>query len=252
MCLILLAYKTHPKYKLILAANRDEFYDRPTAPAKFWTDAPEILAGRDLVQGGTWLGITKNGRFATVTNYRNPQQTQGKFSRGALVSDFLRGNETVLEYLEKVQTESANYTGFNLLIGDFKADEFAYFSNRGGMIKSLESGIYGLSNAFLDTHWQKVIRGKENLKNTISTEEISADSLLEILQDRTIASDENLPETGVGVEKERILSPCFIETPIYGTRSSNIVLIGNDNSVQFTEKSFHPPLEKMIERFQIK
>ena len=253
MCLILFAYKIHPKYKLILAANRDEFYQRPTASAQFWEDAPNILAGRDLALGGTWLGVTKNGRFACVTNYRNPNQPKGKLSRGGLVSDFLRGNETVLEYLQEVENNSENYTGFNLLVGDFgsKKDELAYFSNRGDGVKVLSAGIYGLSNALLETPWQKVVRGKEKLQKAISEEEIFPNSLFNILQDRILAKDEDLPETGVGLERERILSPCFIETPIYGTRSTSVVLIGNDNSLSFSEESFYPKVERMTENLLI-
>lgn len=254
MCLILFAYKIHPRYKLILAANRDEFYERPTASAHFWEDVPDVLAGRDLAQGGTWLGVTKSGRFAAVTNFRNPNQLKGKLSRGALVSDFLRGNQTVSEYLQTVENESENYTGFNLLVGDFgnENDELAYFSNRSNEIKILDAGIYGLSNALLDTTWQKVVRGKERLAKIVSGEAISTELLFSILQNRTFAEDEDLPETGVGLERERILSSCFIETPIYGTRSSTALLIGNDNSLEFAEESFYPPLGKMTETFQIR
>lgn len=252
MCLILFAYKKHPKYKLILAANRDEFFERPTASAHFWDDTPEIFAGRDLALNGTWLGITKSGRFACVTNYRNPNQTKGKISRGALVSNFLRGNNSVLNYLDKVESEAENYTGFNLLVGDFRngKDELAYFSNRGDGIKTLDAGVYGLSNELLDSPWQKVVRGKKNLEKVISAP-VLTDLLFEILQDRTFANDADLPDTGVGIEKERILSPCFIETPIYGTRSSSVVMIGNDNSIEFSEQSYHPVVPKMTEIFQI-
>ncbi len=253
MCLILFAYKIHPKYKFILAANRDEFYERPTASAHFWEDAPEILAGRDLALGGTWLGVTKNGRFAAVTNYRNPNQPQGKLSRGALVSDFLRGDDSVLNYLKKVENNAENYTGFNLLVGDFGKgnDDLAYFSNRGEGIKFLEAGVYGLSNHLLDTPWQKVVLGKENFVKVISEQNISADSLFNLLKDKTLAKDEDLPETGVGIEKERILSPCFIETPIYGTRSSAVLLVGENGLLNFSEQPYHPPLERMTESFQI-
>lgn len=244
MCLILFAYKVHPKYKLILAANRDEFYERPTAPAHFWEDSPNILAGRDLAQGGTWLGVSKSGRFASVTNYRNPHQPKGRISRGNLVSDFLREDQTVIEYLQHVENEAENYTGFNLLVGDFSQgkDKLAYFSNRGNEIKPLDAGIYGLSNALLDTPWQKVLRGKKNLAKIIKeNEEISPSSLFDLLQDRIIAEDKYLPETGIGLERERILSSMFIETPIYGTRSASILLIEN-NILRFAEKSFQPQL----------
>ena len=254
MCLILFAKNVHPKYKFILAANRDEFYDRPTSPAKFWDEAPDLLAGKDLVHGGTWLGITKTGRFATVTNYRNPNQPNGKRSRGELVSDFLLGTKSVSEYLADVENLSDEYTGFNLLVGDFSNDknEVAYFSNRGDGVKHLETGIYGLSNHLLDSPWQKVLHGKKSFGEIISNQnEISLTSLFNILQNKTIAKDEDLPNTGVGLERERILSPMFIETPIYGTRCSTVLLIGNDNSVTFAEKSFYPNLPEIIELFEI-
>jgi uncharacterized protein with NRDE domain len=151
--------------------------------------------------------------------------------------------------LQKVESEAENYTGFNLLIADFFNDELAYFSNRSNGVKSLDEGIYGLSNALLDTSWQKVIRGKNNLKETLANDNISADSLLKILQDRTFADDADLPETGVGIEYERILSPCFIETPIYGTRSSSVILVGNDNSIEFVEKSYQPDLPVFSTKF---
>lgn len=254
MCLILFAYKIHPKYKFILAANRDEFYERPTASAGFWDDAPYILAGRDLALGGTWLGVTKNGRFAAVTNYRNPAQSKGKLSRGNLVSDFLRGNDGVWDFLQAVESNANDFTGFNLLVGDFGKvnPEFAYFSNRRKGIKILDAGVYGLSNAFLDTPWQKVLKGKAGLAKIIAEKgEMSLDSLFNLLQDRSFAKDKDLPETGIGLDRERLLSSMFIETPIYGTRSSCVLLIGNDNSISFSEESFHPSLTRLTENFHI-
>jgi uncharacterized protein with NRDE domain len=254
MCLILFAYKTHPRHKLILAANRDEFYDRPTAGAQFWVDDPNIFGGRDLVQGGTWLGVTRTGRLAAVTNFRDPGQPKGNLSRGALVSDFLRGDQSVTSYLENVKKNADDYTGFNLLVGDFGRgkDELAYFSNRGQEIKILGAGIYGLSNALLDSDWPKVISGKRSLARIVAeNEEISPDEVFKILQDRAFALDQELPETGVGLERERILSPCFIETPIYGTRSTSVVLVGHDNSFNFLETSFYPPGERVTESFQV-
>ena len=182
MCLILFAKNIHPKYKFILAANRDEFYDRPTASARFCDDAPNLLAGKDLVHGGTWLGITKTGRFATVTNYRNPNQPNGKRSRGALVSEFLLGTISVLEYLSEVEKLSDEYTGFNLFVGDFSNDknELAYFSNRGDGITSLDSSIYGLSNHLLETPWPKVVRGKKMLAPVLRKKTINATDLFSV------------------------------------------------------------------------
>ena len=254
MCLILFAKNAHPKYKFILAANRDEFYNRPTAPATFWSDATNLLAGKDLVHGGTWLGMTKTGRFATVTNYRDPNQPNGKRSRGALVKDFLLGTNSVSEYLIEVEENSDDYTGFNLLVGDFGNDrnELAYFSNRSEATNILDTEIYGLSNHLLDSPWQKVLRGKKKFAEIILNEsEISLTSLFNILQDKTFAKDVDLPNTGIGLERERILSPMFIETPIYGTRCSTVLLIGNDNLVTFSEKTFQTQLSEMIESFKI-
>jgi uncharacterized protein with NRDE domain len=241
MCLIVFGYKKHPKFPLILLANRDEFYDRPTKPADYWEDAPQVFAGRDLVFGGTWLGITNSGKFAALTNFREPTRKVGTKSRGSLVSDFLTGDSLVNKYLEFVQSDAEKYSGFNLLVGDFEGNEseFAYYSNRGSReIAILKPGIYGLSNSLLDTPWQKVITAKKNLENEISNE-FSENKLFEILQNRTLAADENLPETGIEIERERILSPIFIETPIYGTRCSSLVTFDSENGLQLTERDFH-------------
>lgn len=241
MCLILFAYKTHPRYQLILAANRDEFYSRPTAPAEFWTDAPKVLAGRDLIHGGTWLGITKDGRFAAVTNFREPSAPAGTKSRGDLTKDFLEGRETAENYLRKIESEKTVYSGFNLLVGEFGEDkkEIFYFSNRGGEIKKPAAAIYGLSNASLDTNWHKVETGKAKLAEILrKNDEVSAADLFQILSNRTIAADEKLPNTGIGTMRERVLSSAFIETEIYGTRSSSVLLIENSGKIKFIEKTF--------------
>jgi uncharacterized protein with NRDE domain len=238
MCSIFLAFDAHPKYRLILAANRDEFYERPTARAAFWQDAPEILAGRDLVYRGTWLGVTRSGRFSAVTNYRDPLAPTGNLSRGNLVADFLRGAETPKDYLQKIQQNAAHYSGFNLLAGEF-GSEIGYFSNRGaGGVKLLESGVYGLSNHLLDTPWRKVERGKTALKNLLEKENFAVESLLEILLDTTKADDEDLPDTGIGLELERVLSSVFIETPVYGTRSSTVLSIETSGKVSFRERTY--------------
>ena len=238
MCSIFLAYKAHPKYRLILAANRDEFYKRPTAGAAFWQDAPEILAGRDLVYQGTWLGVTKSGRFSAVTNYRAPNASTGNLSRGNLVSDFLRTAETPKDYLQKIRENAPNYSDFNLLVGEFDS-EIGYFSNRGaGDVKILESGVYGLSNHLLDTPWRKVARGKAALANLIEKENFAVESLFEILMDTTKAADEDLPDTRIGLELERVLSSIFIETPVYGTRCSTVLLIETSGKVSFAERTY--------------
>jgi uncharacterized protein with NRDE domain len=241
MCVIFFAYKVHPKYPLILLANRDEFYERPTAEAHFWQDAPEIFAGRDLVHGGTWLGITKSGRFAAVTNYRDPNAPKGKISRGDLVSDFLKANESVEEYLWKIQQNADDFSGFNLLVGEINnnINEIGYYSNREDKIKFLDAGIYGLSNHLLDTPWRKVEKGKEELSKLLQNEELDKEIFFEILQDKTLADDEDLPDTGIGFEREKLLSAIFIETPIYGTRSSSLVLIHDDYKISLDEIRYH-------------
>lgn len=242
MCLILFAYNAHPRYKLILAANRDEFYSRPTAPAAFWRDVPKVLAGRDLTAGGTWLGITKTGRFAAVTNYRDPKAPAGTKSRGDLTRDFLMGNDSTKNYLRRIENEKNDYSGFNLLVGEFteNENELLYFSNCGGDgIKKLHAGIYGLSNALLDTNWRKVETGKTNFARILQTSgDVFAADLFPILAERTIVADEQLPDTKIGIERERILSSAFIETEGYGTRSSTVLLIEESGKIVFVEKTF--------------
>ncbi len=244
MCLILMAYECHPVYRLILAANRDEFFARPTAPAAFWNDAPQVLAGRDLQEGGTWLGITRDGRLAALTNYRDPASyRQDRPSRGRLVSDFLRGNMSTAAYLDMLNGKGNDYNVFNLLFGT--AERFCYFSNRASLPSGIAPGIHGLSNHLLDTPWPKVSRGKEALARLVAPgKTIATDDLFVILADRTPAPDHLLPDTGVGIQRERLLSPLFISTPAYGTRSSTIILIDRDNVVTFTERTFNGGGEK--------
>ena len=244
MCLILLAYEAHPDYRLILAANRDEFFSRPTAPASFWEDAPHILAGRDLKEGGTWLGMTRSGRIAAITNYRDPRaERKDAPSRGGLVSGYLSGSMTVEEYLAFLRREGSGYNGFNLIFGD--RSRICWFSNRHESPRLLEPGIHGLSNHLLDTPWHKVTPGKEALELIVAKgKPIQPEALFAILADRTIAPDDLLPDTGVGIELERFLSPLFISTPAYGTRSSTVIIIDREERVTFIEQSFNGLPEK--------
>ena len=237
MCLILFAWKVHPNFPLVLAANRDEFHERPSAPADFWDDAPELLAGRDLRDGGTWLGITRRGRVAALTNYRNPASLKtGAPSRGMLVSDYLRGRENPDAYLEQIEPEAGRFNGFNLLVGD--PDQLYCFSNRGAR-EGLQPGIYGLSNHLLNTLWPKVAQGKKALETLLQREnEPSPEALFALLADRTRSPDDRLPDTGIGLEWERLLSPLFIESPAYGTRSSTVLLIDRKGVVNFIERVF--------------
>ena len=240
MCLILLAIKSHPDYKLIIAANRDEFYERPTAPAAFWADSPDVLAGRDLRAGGAWLGITKNGKIATLTNYRDPASIKsGAPSRGNLVKNYLSGDKNPADFLAGLEKKAGFYNGFNLIIGD--TENLYWYSNRGGESRRLTPGIYGLSNHLLNTPWPKVTRGKEAFRKILSNQKNpSPDELFTILADRTIPADKSLPDTGVGLEWERMLSPILIISESYGTRSSTLMMIDKNNRVLFMERSFDP------------
>ncbi len=240
MCVIFLAYQQHSEFPLILLANRDEFYERPTAPAHFWEDAPEIFAGRDLVFGGTWLGITKSGRFAAVTNYRDPFAPKGEVSRGDLVSKFLKTDDSVEKFLTEIRKKATDYSGFNLIVGEMNGqnNEIGYYSNREDRIRILENGIYGLSNQLLDTPWPKVTRGKDEFEKLLATGEVKNDKFIEILGDKTLADDQDLPDTGIGYEREKLLSAIFIETPVYGTRSSCIVLIDKNFEITLDERSY--------------
>ncbi|MEQ1588353.1 MAG: NRDE family protein [Cyclobacteriaceae bacterium] len=237
MCLIFLALNQHPAYKLIVAANRDEFYARKTAPAQFWEDYPHILGGLDLEASGTWMAMNRNGKISLVTNYRDPANINPNApSRGQLVSDFLVNGDTPEEYLNKVSHRAAQYNGFNLLTG--YPDELWYFSNYGQGIQRLESGIYGLSNHLLDTPWPKVHRGKEKFGSAIGYSVIEPDTLFELLYDEQRAEDQLLPNTGIGLDRERALSSMFIKTNGYGTRCSTVILVSHDNQVLFSERVY--------------
>lgn len=238
MCLINFQLQSHPNYKLIVAANRDECYERPTAQAHFWKDAPEILAGRDLVQKGTWLGITKQGRFAALTNFRDQAQITGdKISRGEIVRKYLEGTETPYDFLKSLKGIHDYYDGFNIIVGN--PDQLFYYSNRQDKIIEICKGTHGLSNHLLDTAWPKVQKGKKELgEHVMDKEKIQANDLFEILSDRDKAEDINLPQTGIGLELERQLSPLFIKTPNYGTRSSTVLLVDHNNLLTFVERTY--------------
>ncbi|MCP4751540.1 MAG: NRDE family protein [Proteobacteria bacterium] len=238
MCLILLAYQVHAKYPLVVAANRDEFYDRPTAPADFWDTHRELLAGRDLQGGGTWLGITRQGRFAALTNFRRPQGPEASApSRGRIVLDCLAGTESMESYLNQLSDSSARYNGFNLLAGT--VDSLVYFANETGKIETVSPGIHGLCNHLLDTPWPKVVRGKTRLSKCLEKESgPDLEELVCLMLDVTPAPDAELPDTGVGLEMESMLSSIFIRSPSYGTRSSTILLVDHKNNVTFLEVTY--------------
>lgn len=237
MCLILLANDYHPYFKLVVAANRDEFYKRPALPVNFWPDYPSVLAGKDLEQGGTWMGITTAGRFAALTNYRAPlQEKPNAPSRGHLVRDFLRGDHSAVDFLHGLNEKSIEYNGFNLLAGT--AEALYYYSNQERLIRRVEKGVHGLSNSLLDVGWPKVSKGVKAFAGCLQEPNIRVERLFEILADQEIFNDSELPDTGISIEKERMLSSLYIVSPEYGTRSSTILLIDQHNNVQFWERSF--------------
>ena len=245
MCLIVFAYNVHPSYRLILAANRDEFYERPSSSADFWKDHPQVLAGRDLKNKGTWLGVTKEGKFAAVTNYRDPVTLKSNAtSRGKIVSRYLAVNQKPDDYLKKNASQVDKYNGFNLLLGD--DNDLFVFSSRGEKQK-LKPGIYGLSNHLLDTCWPKVTRSKRMLKAALDKKgDVLEEELFAMLADRRVPPNSKLPSTGIGLEWERLLYSILIESPIYGTRSSTILLIGKNRRVRFVEKVFDGQKEPWI------
>lgn len=236
MCLILLAWQAHPGYPLVVAANRDEFFSRRTAAADFWEVAPDVLAGRDLEAGGTWLGVTRGGRFAALTNYRDPASNKsGAPSRGQLASRFLSGAQSPQKYLTELEAVAAAYNGFNLLFGNLES--LWCFSNCGEGEQALVPGVYGLSNHLIDTPWPKVARGKSALNAALQALPDEA-PLFALLRDDSIAPDEVLPRTGVSLEWERLLSSAFVSSPGYGTRSATVLLRDAAGNVRFIEQGF--------------
>lgn len=236
MCLILFSINEHPDYKLVIAANRDEFYNRQTAAAAFWNDHPDLLAGRDLEAGGTWMGITRSGRISMLTNYRDPKNISPTApSRGHLVSNFLVGNIDAEQYMQAVLPDASRYNGFNLVVGN--TDHLWYLSNYQQGMYRIGPGIHGLSNHLLDSPWPKVERGTAQLKKLLETK-FTVDQLFELLYDDHIAADNLLPDTGIGVDRERALSSMFIKTNGYGSRCSTVILIDRNDRVQFAERVY--------------
>lgn len=252
MCLILVAWQSHPDYALVVAANRDEFYARPAAPVHWWDDAPHVLAGRDraevIGEPGTWMGITADGRFGALTNYRAPSEKRTDArSRGELVAGFLRGSQSPGRYVADLSDGDAprspnSYNGFNLLAGDLH--DLWWYSNRapGGQPRRLKPGLYGLSNALLDTPWPKVRSRVGALAETLAADSgaahASAEPYLQLLADTRQAADFELPETGVAPEWEKLLSSAFIRSPSYGTRASTVLRVRHDGRFDLSERSF--------------
>lgn len=240
MCLLLFALNFHPDYKLILLANRDEFYARPTMQAHEWNVPNKVIAGKDLQAGGTWLGIDRKGRFSAITNYRDPKNIKTNApSRGELVQNYLLSSTDPLKYMFQVQFRAQLFNGFNLLVGN-REDVF-YYSNYAKSIQKVPDGIHGLSNHLLNTYWYKVSLGKEKLENYLLKNTIlNIDELFELLEDETLPSEDRLiQQTGLPMEQEKMLAPMFIRSEHYGTCSSTILLWDVNDKVTFVEKTFH-------------
>jgi uncharacterized protein with NRDE domain len=240
MCLILFSAAHHPGYPLVIAANRDERYERASAALGFWSDAPEVAGGRDLEAGGTWLGITRRGRWAALTNYRQPGSYRGDApSRGRLVSDFLLETKSPEQYLRGIEAHAHEYNGFNLLAGDLGTRW--YLSNREGHARPIAAGVHGLSNHLLNTPWPKVALGRKYLQDLpLDSSAAIIEALLERLRDARRPADADLPDTGIGPDRERALSPPFIEAGGYGTRASTVIVVDDRGEVSIEERRFGP------------
>jgi uncharacterized protein with NRDE domain len=249
MCLIVLAWKKHPECDLVVGANRDEFYDRPSAPAAFWDAAPDVLAGRDLRAGGTWLGVTRQGRFAAITNYRDRGDVRASArSRGELTAGFLQSAVPAGTYANQVYALRTAYNGFSLLVGD--GEDLWYASSRDRGARRLPPGVYGLSNHLLDTPWPKVEATKQRFAEALGQLDPER-HVFDLLADRSTAPDDTLPDTGVGLAVERMLSASFIAGADYGTRSSTFVALKGPRIV-FVERTYGPHGERTGEaRFEL-
>lgn len=257
MCLLVIAWKSHPRYRLILAGNRDEFHERPSAPLNWWQDDARILAPRDLKAMGTWLGVARSGRFGVVTNFRDLQApAEYAPSRGSLVPRFLTGATSPKEFLDDLRGAAPRYSGFNLLVGGPRA--LYYFSNRANeagdkLPQSLKPGVYGLSSHLLDTPWPKVERTRAAFTILLKQPDIDADALFKMLGDRTPAADDVLPHTGLPLEWERLVSAPFIVNERYGTRSSYVLLVERNGRTMLHERRFDPDgIQSGVSRFEFK
>ncbi len=237
MCLIVLARGVHPDYPLLLVANRDEYYRRPTRAADWWPECPDMLAGRDLQAGGTWLGVTRNGRWAAVTNYREGLPPPALRSRGELTANYLLGRQGPAEFAREIQGCGDLYNGYNLLLGTPK--QLLYTSNRSNGARTLTTGIHTLSNHLLDTPWPKAVLAQRQLTSLLTSNlELTPGRLMEVLRDRTPFADQLLPSTGVDPAWERTLSPPFIVSDDYGTRSTTVLMMHRSGQVRFVEQTY--------------
>lgn len=238
MCLLVFAWRVRRAYPLVFAGNRDELHARPAAAAGFWNDNPQVLGGRDLLGGGTWLGVTARGRFAAVTNYRaGPAPETASRSRGALAADFLRSNVSPASFMRGIVTRAPKYGAFSLLVGNHKS--LWYYSNRGAKTpEPVPPGFHGLSNHLLDTPWPKVRHSVARLKLLLAHDTPSCHALFRLLSDRSLASEMELPDTGIGIQRERLLSSPFIVGPVYGSRCSSQIFFHSDGDIRFAERRF--------------
>jgi uncharacterized protein with NRDE domain len=236
MCLILFALRQHAKFPLVIIANRDEYYARPTQSAHWWEDTDGIFGGRDLEARGTWMGVNRNGRFAAVTNVREPGTfAEARLSRGNLPREFLAGDESVEAFIDRVQPHANDFAGFNLLLGD--SNRLFFYSNRQSRLREIRSGIYGVSNGLFDEGWPKLVSGKIALARVLASGP-NNDDLLQILTDENTAEDHQLPGTGVTIDIERMLSSRFIRSANYGTRACSLVKFNTKSQISFVEQNY--------------
>lgn len=226
MCLIALAYKAHPRYPFVIAANRDEFLDRETAPARFWPEAPHILAGKDLRAGGTWMGVTRSGRFAAITNHRD--------MRRAPVAGPSRGLLALAALNADPPRDGVEREGYNLIYGTY--DALRYRCNITDVDVALVPGLHGLSNAVLDTPWPKVTKAVEGLRQALQADELDTERLFDLLADHALADPGLLPDTGLGLDREHALSAIRIDMPAYGSRCSTVITVNEEGQVYFEER----------------
>jgi uncharacterized protein with NRDE domain len=235
VCLIAIAWKARGDLPLVVAANRDEWRERPAQPAHWWSDHPGLLAGRDLQAGGTWMGVTTTGRFAAVTNFRDPSDKRSTArSRGELVTDFLAGSESAARFLSNLSARDHEYNGFNLIVGDGLA--LLYYGSREGQVRALDRGVYGLSNHLLDEPWPKVTLARREMQAALEDAD-PAPRLFEMLSSTAIAPDLQLPHTGVGPDWERRLSAALITGKDYGTRASTVLALSPEGETVFEERT---------------
>lgn len=239
MCLLVLGLGADRRWPLLLVANRDEYYCRPTQTLQRWPSAPSLYAGRDLVEGGTWLGLTEGGRFAALTNFRDGPPTRGVRSRGHVVLEFLRSADSPADYLRALGPKAEEYGGFSVVVGEL-AGEARYLSNRVASERALTPGLYGLSNAELDSPWPKVRLAKDRVRALLDAGAVTPRGLCDALCDSSRPGDAELPDTGIGLPLERELSPMFIAGATYGTRAVSAFVVDGGGRAALLERSFGP------------